>query len=164
MTSDLFNDLEDLVAEEQESEPVLVDEPMLKTLASELETLRESKQDIDEELKRINARLKELEETLIPEEMRRLGLIGADNKGSFTTANGGSVYLRTDVYASVNKAKEDELFTWLRDTGNDALIKETVNAQTLRAFVREQREMGRAVPFDLVNQYEVTKAVLKRGK
>lgn len=131
----------------------------LPFLVKRLEDLRDKKADLDAELKSVNGALKELEEVLLPDTMRALGIVQG-NRGSFTTESGKRISLRTDVYASTNKAREQEFFEWLRDHNAGDLIKETVNAQTLRAFVREQREQGVTIPDDLVNTYEVTKAVL----
>lgn len=138
-----------------------LDDVDLPFLIERLESLKSQKADLDASLKSVNAALKELEETLLPEKMLTLGLVQG-NKGSFTTASGMRVSLRTDVYASVNKAKEPEFFEWLRDTGSGDLIKESVHSQTLRAFVREQRENGVSIPDGLVSTYEVTKAVLTK--
>ena len=35
---------------------------------------------------------------------------------------------------------------WLRSSGNDGLIQETVNAQTLGAFAKEQAMTGKPLP------------------
>lgn len=138
-----------------------VDEPRLRALAARFESLKAEKAELDASLKEVNRELKELEETKLPEEMARLGMV-KNNKGSFTTPSGMRISLRTDVYASTVKAKEDEFFEWLRDNGSGSLIKESVHSQTLRAFVREQRENGVTIPEDLISVYEVTKAVLTK--
>jgi phosphoribosyl-dephospho-CoA transferase len=46
----------------------------------------------------------------------------------------------------LNKA---QAFDWLRSTGNEGLIIETVNAQTLGAFARVQTENGKPLPSDI---------------
>lgn len=153
----MLGDIED----EARDEAPLVDEPMLRKLASILETNKDTKGRLEAELKAVNATLKELEEVKIPKEMERLGLV-KNNKGSFTTATGMRISLRTDVYASTVKEHEPEFFEWLRDHEAGSLIKESVHAQTLRAYVREQRENGVTVPEHLINVYEVTKAVLTK--
>ena len=38
---------------------------------------------------------------------------------------------------------------WLRGSGNEGLIIETVNAQTLGAFAKEELKAGRALPTDI---------------
>jgi hypothetical protein len=40
-------------------------------------------------------------------------------------------------------------FEWLRSTGNEGLIIETVNAQTLGAFARVQTETGKPLPSEI---------------
>ena len=47
-------------------------------------------------------------------------------------------YLTTKTYASANKEQKDELFDALRNEGYGSLITETINANSLSAFVKEQ--------------------------
>lgn len=147
--------------EVEQQEETEASDPKLKRLAAMFEVNKAEKARLEAELKETNRVLKELEEVLLPEEMNRLGMV-KNNKGSFTTPSGMRVSLRTDVYASTVEAKKDEFFEWLRDNGAGSLIKETVHSQTLRAYVREQRENGVTIPEDLISVYEVTKAVLTK--
>ncbi len=59
----------------------------------------------------------------------------------------GSISLtKPRVYASCNKENQATLFSYLAEVGRTDLIKETVNAQTLSSFVKENLEEGRAIP------------------
>jgi hypothetical protein len=58
----------------------------------------------------------------------------------------GMFYAREDTYANYDHAREPEVFDWLHDTGNETLIRETINARTLTAWTKEQMEMGTELP------------------
>lgn len=47
-------------------------------------------------------------------------------------------------------------------TGRVPAMNETVHVQTLRAFIREQMEAGRTVPFDLFGVHPYSEAKIKR--
>ena len=49
-----------------------------------------------------------------------------------------TAYLTTKTYASANKEQKEELFDALRNEGYGSLITETINANSLSAFVKEQ--------------------------
>ena len=51
---------------------------------------------------------------------------------------GTRFYLTTKTYVSANKEQKDELFDSLRNEGYGSLITETINANSLSAFVKEQ--------------------------
>jgi hypothetical protein len=48
-------------------------------------------------------------------------------------------------------------FQWLRETGNESLIQETVNAQTLAAFAKDLNvTKGIELPQDIFNTSQMT--------
>ena len=57
----------------------------------------------------------------------------------------GTLYLTSDVYASIPAPSRDGAFEWLRDHGYGDLVKETVNSSTLKAFVKGVFERGEKV-------------------
>jgi hypothetical protein len=69
----------------------------------------------------------------------------------------GMFYSREDVFANYDHARESEVFDWLHETGNETLIKETINARTLTAWTKEQMEMGTELPefFNIVTKRRV---------
>jgi hypothetical protein len=154
---------EDIRAEESMAERELesIRDAELPVLVTRFEALKAEKAALSQREKEVNAQLKILEEERIPEKMRQLGLVKG-NRGSFTTATGMRVSLRTDLYVSVNKSREEDFFEYLREHGAGDLIKETVHPSTLKAWGREQRENGQELPDNLVNSYEVTKATLTK--
>ena len=58
----------------------------------------------------------------------------------------GTFYLREDFYCSYDHAREGEAFSWLREEGEGALIKETINSKTLAAWAREKKDQEIELP------------------
>jgi hypothetical protein len=58
----------------------------------------------------------------------------------------GMFFQREDFFASYDHDREQETFAWLRDTGNESLIKQTVNSKTLAAWAKEAIDQGVELP------------------
>ena len=99
-------------------------------LADKLKELRERKSELAEETKANNAEIEQAEFQLSQ-------LMASTETQSFQRA-GTLFYLTTKTYASANKEQKDELFDALRNEGYGSLITETINANSLSAFVTEQ--------------------------
>ena len=99
-------------------------------LADRLKELRERKAELAEETKANNAEIEDAE-------YRLLQLMAQTETQSFQRA-GTLFYLTTKTYASADKEHKDELFNVLRHEGYGSLITETINANSLSAFVKEQ--------------------------
>ena len=99
-------------------------------LADKLKELRERKSELAEETKANNAEIEQAEFQLSQ-------LMASTETQSFQRA-GTLFYLTTKTYASANKEQKDELFEALRNEGYGSLITETINANSLSAFVKEQ--------------------------
>ena len=54
-----------------------------------------------------------------------------------------------NVRWSASMLNKGDAFDWLRETGNEGLIIETVNAQTLGAFAKERTLEGQPLPTDI---------------
>ena len=111
----------------------------LFALADELRALKEAKKYAEQELKEIT------------EEMDRVDAIlaqrMADTETQNFTRNGTMFCLTSTTRASAAAGRKDELFAALREAGYDDLIFETVNANSLSAFVKEQSmENGDTLP------------------
>ena len=111
----------------------------LFALADELRALKEAKKYAEQELKEIT------------EEMDRVDAIlaqrMADTETQNLTRNGTMFCLTSTTRASAAAGRKDELFAALREAGYDDLIYETVNANSLSAFVKEQTtENGDTLP------------------
>jgi len=130
------------------------------TLADKLKHLKDWKKQLDEEKKSVNSEIEalenELSQLMIEEEMQ-----------SFNRA-GMIFYLNTKLYASAIPDRKDNLFKALKEEGYGDLVYETVNANSLAAFVREQiEENGEELPLwlnGLVSTYEKINVGMKKGK
>ena len=100
------------------------------TLADRLKALRERKDELADETKANNT---EIEKT----ELELSQLMAQTETQSFQRA-GTLFYLATKTYASANKEQKDELYETLKNEGYGSLITETINANSLSAFVKEQ--------------------------
>jgi hypothetical protein len=106
--------------------------------------LREVVKDLDRAL----AELKRVVEAMSTEQIPTLfvnnhikkttNIVGL-GRVTVNTTWSGSLLHRTRAYA------------WLRETGNQGLITETVNARTLGVFARAEVKAGRPLPSDIFN-------------
>ena len=100
------------------------------TLADRYKELRDTKQALNNSLKDVNAEIDTVEKTLIEqmvnEEVQRFD------------RNGQLFYLSSKMYASPRAGVKEELYGWLKENGYADMVKETVHAQTLNSFVKEQ--------------------------
>jgi hypothetical protein len=127
-------------------------------LADGLKELKEYKKRLEEQLKDVNEQIALMEERLaemmIAEEMQNF------------TRNGHIFYLNTKIYATAIADRKEELFEWLKENGFGDLVYETVNANSLAAFVREQLEEADELPEglgELVNVYERTTVGMRKA-
>lgn len=74
------------------------------------------------------------------------------------TGEFGRCTLTSDL--SVKVVNKVELHKWLEDSGNGSLIVPTVNAQTLKAFVKEQLQRGEQLPEEILVISPFVRAVL----
>ena len=121
-------------------------------LADRLRELRETKQFAEQELKDINAEIEEVD--------RQLSDMMVETETQNFTRQGMTFCLPTRTRASGAADRKDELYDMLREHGFGSLVYETVNANSLSAFVKEQvAENGDELPGwlnGLVNMFEQT--------
>ena len=119
-------------------------------LADQLKDLRDMKKGLEQKLKDINAQLDEKDATLA-------AAMAESETQNFTRA-GIMFCLTNTTRASATAERKEELFDALRTEGFGDLIYETVNANSLSAFVKEQiAENADTLPDwlnGLVNVYE----------
>ncbi len=127
------------------------------SLADRLKDLKQHKKELESEIKALNAEIEETEaklaELMLEEEMQNF------------TRNGRMFYLNTKVYASAVAERKAELYEWLKENGYGDLVYETVNANRLAAFVREQLEEAGELPEGLagvVNVFEKTTVGIRK--
>lgn len=133
-------------------------EPLFE-LADQLRALRDAKAEAEQRLKEINAEIDEVD--------YRLSELMAETETQNFTRAGMMFCLTTKTRASATAGRKDELFSALRGEGYGDLVYETVNANSLSAFVKEQiAENGDALPAwleGLVNVFEKTGVSLRKA-
>ena len=111
----------------------------LFALADELRELKETKKCLEEELKAVGLELDRVDADLA----QRM----VDTETQNFTRNGTMFCLTNITRASAVAERKDELFEALRAEGYGDLVHESVNANSLSAFVKEQAtENGDALP------------------
>lgn len=131
----------------------------LFVLADRLRALRDEKAEAEQRLKDLNAAIDEAE--------YRLSERMAESETQNFTRQGMMFCLTTKTRASATAGRKAELFAALRDEGYGDLVYETVNANSLSAFVKEQMaENGDALHGwldGLVNVFEKTGVSLRKA-
>ena len=139
-------------------------------LAELLLKLRANVSRLEDELKAAKEDVRRVEQEDLPDLMQELGL------QTFKLATGEVVDVKQDVECGISEERRARAHAWLTENGFGGLIKtevvakfgrderdaavacaeqiggemiERVNPATLKSFVKEQMEAGRAIPFDL---------------
>src|SRR5574344_935252 len=128
------------------------------TLADRLQELRDEKDALDTRTKEVNAELEKIETQLVD------AMVTAE-LDSFKR-NGHSYSLKNDTFASAKADCKEELFAALRNNDAGDLVQEQVNANSLRAFVKELKannddEIPKWIA-DYINVYEKTKIAVRK--
>jgi predicted nucleic acid-binding Zn-ribbon protein len=105
---------------------------LITTLAAKLQELKNKKAELEGQSKANNEEIenaiKELHQEMINEEIPKFDY------------NGQTFYIKTERFASAFPDKKLDLYQILKENGYSDLVQETVNASTLKAFVKEQIE------------------------
>lgn len=128
-------------------------------LAEQLKQLREEKKEAEQRVKDINAEIDKREYALVQ-------LMAETETQNFTHA-GTMFSLTTKTRASAVAGRKDELYSALKENGFGDLVYETVNANSLSAFVKEQISENKDTVPDwlngLVNVYEQTSVSVRKS-
>jgi hypothetical protein len=109
----------------------LEDNPVFR-LSDKLAVMREDKSRTEDVLKEINERIEQTE--------YELSELMAENDLQNFTRNGQMFYLKSITRASAIPSEKCALFDSLKRQGFGGLVYETVNANSLSSFVKEQME------------------------
>jgi chromosome segregation ATPase len=107
-----------------------MDNEKMFELAEKLKSLRDEKSEAEAQLKEINAQIDETD--------YRLSELMAETETQNFTRSGTMFCLTTKTRASAVAGSKEELYTALREQGYGDLVYETVNANSLSSFVKEQ--------------------------
>lgn len=128
------------------------------TMADRLQELRDEKEQLEISLKETNAMIEAVEQDLVA------AMVTAE-LDSFKR-NGHSYSLKVDTFASAKAGCKEELFEALRNNDAGDLVQEQVNANSLRAFVKELKANNDdEIPewiADFINVYEKTKIAVRK--
>ena len=131
----------------------------LFALADQLRELKETKKYAEQELKEITEEIDRVDAALAER------MISTETQNF--TRNGTMFCLTSATRASAAAGRKDELFAALREAGFGDLVYETVNANSLSAFVKEQTtENGDNLPqwlAGLVTVFEKTSVGVRKA-
>ena len=127
-------------------------------LAERLKQLREKKKAAEQQLKDVHAEIEKTE--------YQLSMQMAETETQNFTRAGTTFALTTKTRASAMAGRKEELYAALKENGYGDLVYETVNANSLSAFVKEQiAENQNTVPewlSGLVHIYEQTSVSVRQ--
>ena len=136
-----------------------MEETRLFEWADKLKALRDRKEELEAELKQVNMDIDNADWHLS-------NLMAETETQNFTRA-GTMFCLTTKTRASARAGQKDELFAALRGEGYGDMITETVNANSLSSFVKEQiAENGDTLPEwldGLVSVFEKTTVGVRKA-
>lgn len=128
-------------------------------LAEQLKQLREEKKMAEQRLKEINAEMERAD--------YQLSMRMAETETQNFTRAGTMFSLTTKTRASAMAGQKAELYAALKENGYGDLVYETVNANSLSAFVKEQIAENQDTLPDwlsgLVNVYEQTTVSVQKA-
>ena len=136
-----------------------MDSEKMFEMADRLRGLRDEQAEMEKRLKEINGKIDETD--------FRLSELMAETETQNFTRAGMMFCLTSKTRASAMAGRKEELFAALRGEGFGDLVYETVNANSLSAFVKEQiEENGDVLPEwldGLVNVFEKTSVSLRKA-
>ncbi len=154
-------------------------------MAELLIQLRNNVSDLETQLAVAKETARRVEQEDLPQLMSELGL------ETFKLTSGELVEVKPDVACGITDARREAAHAWLVDNGFGGLIKtevvvkfgkdeheaavacaetvggemiERVHPATLKSFIKEQLEAGRAVPFDLFGIHPLNKVKITLKK
>lgn len=145
------------MAEDKENFYPEYDDATLLELATAQKAAKEEIEALGKEKTTWQKRFDHLRMVLIPEKMEEEGINKVDFDGI------GRVTTEANLYASIIKDKKEEAYDWLRDNGHGDLINGTVNASSLKAFLKECMRNGEAFPDDLFKATPYMMAKITKG-
>ncbi len=107
-----------------------MDNTQIFEMADRLKAAKELKKDLDAQTKAVNAEIEQID--------RELSDAMAEQELDKFTRNGSTFYLNNRLYASPAAGRKEDMYAALKANGYGSLVTETVNANTLASFCKEQ--------------------------
>lgn len=128
-------------------------------MADRLKSLKEQKKELEAQADAVGAEIATLDSQLSD------AMVEADLDRF--SRNGSTFYLKSRLFASPAAGRKDEMIAALKGNGYGSLVVESVNANTLASFIKEQREVnGTDVPEwlgDTVATYEKVSVGIRKS-
>lgn len=128
-------------------------------MADKLKVAKDHKKELDAQVKEVNTEIESLDlalsDAMAEAELDRF------------SRNGSTFYLNTRLFASPAAGRKDDLMQVLKDQGYGSIVVETVNANTLASFVKEQMAANEdEIPAwlsDVVSTFEKVSVGVRKG-
>ncbi len=128
-------------------------------MADKLKAAKDRKKELDAQVKEVNAEIESLDlalsDAMAEAELDRF------------SRNGSTFYLNTRLFASPAAGRKDDLMQVLKEQGYGSIVVETVNANTLASFVKEQMAANEdVIPgwlSDVVSTFEKVSVGVRKG-
>ena len=143
------NNLDKLIERAHRDSLELVDKGEIAPLVIHFHALREEYRTLEAKLESLKVEVDDLSHNLIP------AAFNAQHVKTINITGVGRVTVNVRWMASM--IEKIKALDWLKSTGNQGIIQETVNAQTLAGFAKLEALAGRPLPEDVftVNQGNV---------
>lgn len=122
-------------------------------LAQRMSYLKDVIEYLENNIKLLNSELKEIKEYQLPKMMEDA------NIEKVSISHIGTLYLRHDVFTSINAENKEKVYEWFRNHGASTLIVEHIHPQTLKAWVKETLENGGEIPMEISYHIKQTAAI-----
>lgn len=122
----------------------------MKDVKDQIDALADAKKELQKEYDKI--RFTELPDAMDDEGVENMRVTGV-----------GTVYLTDDINVSIT-CEKDYMYGWMDRNDFGDLIKPYVFPQTLKAWVKEQLQLGNELPDDLIKVTPFTRAAIKATK
>lgn len=99
-------------------------------MADKLKAAKDRKKELDAQVKDVNAEIESLDLALSD--------AMAESELDRFSRNGSTFYLNTRLFASSVAGRKNDLMQILKEQGYGSIVVETINANTLASFVKEQ--------------------------
>jgi hypothetical protein len=131
--------------------PELENLPCVK-LGERMEVLDAKIKDAEEVVSGLKKEFEHIRVILLPKRLEAEGL------KNFRLASGRGITTTPEMFVSVLAGDKPAFIQWLKDSGQAGIVKEDVNPQTLKAFVKERIENAEEYPADIVKVTIIPKA------
>jgi hypothetical protein len=92
------------------------------------------------------------------------GILDDQGVSTITLDDIGRISLTSDIFASIPSEFKDQAWDWLRENGHGDIIKETINAGTLKAVLKAVITKGEQLPEGLFKVTPFSRASITKVK